>query len=716
MADFDLEYGKELTDDDVARYFDACYDESKEYFDPIWRDNARLYAMYYGDTLSKNDKEYLRKTKRPPIDFNYAIGTINAIVGADAADRKEVTFSEAGRNAQKMVISDWLTDINRKLMNLCKGHRHESDAYLDQLIGGYGFAYTYIDQNRYPLRTATERVQPWECYPDPNATEDNLSDGGYFIRRRSWTLEQVQSRWKDKADILKKRAQSGAVGSTAPSPVSTLSRSRARGKDTRNQQRRVEVFDFVYRRLVPKVVWVDPETGEKRNTKAAELAERQKELEADWQAQMEAYTRQADPQTGMVLDQQGQPVQPPQPMKVEQQYTYDGECWYRAYLLDGGVTKTQGGQKNASLVLESRELDVTESPYKVVTGFKYKDMVEGRVRFFGPMRVIHDAQLYTNRSLQVFLDILARGSKGGGFVEQSAVVGNIKSFMEEQSIPGIWQVVQDGALGEGKIQNKPVQQIPQGYERFLELCVAAMSQLTGVTDWVKGTAMQERSNVLISNLQAQSMVMLNPLTDPMTEFRMENGRARVDFSLKYLPSDVIDDILDLDLEGMEDEEKRTLVGVLFEQVQDPQTGELVYQPMLDPETNEPIRPSTVLKRIDVHDYDVAVDVGQASPTSRMAIWQIFQQGLLKALTDAGVDMSIVAPVLMRNLPLPGTQAKALGDEMSDQVKQQKAMQTAQGIVQATLQQGPDGAAQIVQQIVAALHQQGAGQQTGQQSN
>src|SRR5688572_13030655 len=152
-------YGEEWSDEQLVQYADDCLVESKEWFDPIWTQNKKYYDMYYGQTLSERDRAFLMRTKRPPINFNYAQGTINALVGSDQSDKKEVVFEAHSDDATRLVVGDWETKLDRIIMQRCRGSQQESDAFLDALIGGYGFTEHFLDTSHYPINVTTRRVQ-----------------------------------------------------------------------------------------------------------------------------------------------------------------------------------------------------------------------------------------------------------------------------------------------------------------------------------------------------------------------------------------------------------------------------------------------------------------------------------------------------------------------------------------------------------------------------
>lgn len=667
---YDLEYGEPLSDADLVDYFWSIFPASKDHFDPIWEESETLYKTYYGDTLSEQDATWLIETKRPPISFNFVSGTIDTIVGSDMADRKEVVFRGADMSDFDGIKAEWITRILRHQMNKTKALRHQSDAFFDMLITGYGFAEVFLDSSKIPVPVALKRVQPWEMFPDPDATEDNLTDARFMIRVRKWMVEEVQARWPKMAREVADAITTNQVPTTTPKPSIS-----GHWKEVASPTLRkgVTVYHLVYRRYEPRVAFEDPETGEIVKMRPREFEERQDQAQAAFQAAMEQWSSMPTIE----------PPPSPDDFLVAEYEEFPSETFYSAHLLGN---KEEGN----GIVLEHRELSVPMFPYRCVTGYKLKDTTENRVRFFGPAKKIYDPQLYLNKSLQVWLDILARGSKGGGFINRELVKGNEGKFIKEQSIPGMWHVV-DGEVTAENLQFKPVQPTPSGYENFLNLCMDAISRVSLVTDWVKGTAQQERSNVLISNLQQQAMTGLNPLFDPLAQFREECGTLVAKLMLKHLP--------DRDLNRMLGEVE-PVEGLTHEMAPDPETGEASLQPiMVQDEGGEmrPVTPADLLRQVDPFEYDIAVDVGQASSTQKQSVWQIFiQTGLLQQLIEMGVPMETILPQLIRYLPLPSTMAKKMADELEEQMEQAQAMRTEEGLIEALAQMPPEEQIRILE--------------------
>lgn len=710
QLDPEPKYGEPLDDDELLRYHWYLYDLSKSYFGGEQRkEHRRLQDMYFGKTLTAAEVDYLTGQGRVPINFNFFCGTVNALVGTEAADRKECVFKsdQEDPDLQSMVIADWMTILCRKQMVACDGPRILSDAFQDDLIVGSGFTEVYLDVSRMPMRVVLKPILETEVFPDPDAREHNYTDGQFIIKKRRFSLEEIQARWPDKAAAIEAAAGSGALPSIAPTEnVDGVPQRGARP----NRRSKIDVYHLEYWRPSPRKVWYDPQTGERRDTTPDELAQREKELAA-----------QVDPATGAA----------PPPV---QEFTYTGRSYWSAWI--AGDEKTAKG----GIVLEHQESTVPSFTTKVVTGFRYKDYDKERLQYFGIGLLIAYAQLYLDKALRMWLEIVDRGSKGGGDIEADAIPGDPQTFIKERSKPGIWQIVNSGTNTAEKIKEREQPRTPQGYEDILNLCRDAISGLSSVTDVVKGTAETERSNVLVTNLQGQSRTMWGPLFESYTSYVMDVGKLVVAISLKHLPDVELDRLIGpVQVEGMT-HTKST----------DPASGEDVWQPIMVPATSpgggqpcqdcggagvqgmgmggmmqggmgapaagggepcptcegkgrvQPATPSYYLKQEDPFLYKVTVDVGQSSPTARNAFWQIFQQGIGKMLTDLGVEASDILPIMAQNMPLPGTQANELAKRIEATLAKKEQLQAPQGIAAALQGLGAQGAQQVIQQVAQAL--------------
>lgn len=703
--------GEDLDKDRILSMFREDLSNSKAWFDPIREKSKQLYALYFGDKeefLEKDDRRYMQSIRRFYASIPLAKGRIDAVVGADMSDRKEAVFRGTSFDDVDQVVAEWQTELNRQEMNSTNSWRTQTQVLQDLLVTGYGFAEVFIDLSRNPMRIPERAVQWWEMHPDPDAVEPCLEDARFWLREAGWHLEQAQSQWKDhKEDLesmvnargsggksLNLAAKARGTGGSAPTSVSG------------GKHGKVEIFDYVYKRYVPQIIWVDPLTGEEQDTKEAEYEAAVKAQEDEFEALVEQFSlaNQAyglslqDPEViaSGVVPEAPQAPEPPEPIEVVSRYTT--ERWYRCHIA-GGING------KAEILLDGpTELPLKSGPpYKCATGFGFKDFDERRVRFFGLMHLLWDVQLYFNKAMAIHIETLGRQSKGGGFVERSAIIGNKDKFVKDQAIVGHWSVMEDGSVSGNAIREKQVGQGHTGMERLMQTLSALFPQASGVSDAMSGQLKSERSNVLISNLQSQGYIALQPILDQMTTYRTSVARCRAEIIRAHYSPEQINRTL-----GEQDPE--AMIGVLYESADfDPAQGMIVPKPITNPETGMPLTPGDVIKAIDPLSYDITVDVGQASPTTKQLVWQIFEQGnlqaLIEALQQAGLDTTAFATYVMECLPIPGTKTRALIDDIEKQKRQKKMMAAPQGIVQAAIEQGAEGAQSIIEQITQALQAQ-----------
>jgi len=667
------EYGEKFTDSQLESYFKQAYKDSDSFFGDLQEEWEQLYDAYWGETLTKEDREWLKDTMRPPVSLNLAIGTINTILGSDQSERKEVQWKGVDLDEVDRAKAEILTRVHRYYYNRGDGFRYESDAILDLLITGYGWMNVHMDTTRIPIPPVPKAVPVWEMRPDPNAIEAGLADAQFMIRRKRWTLERAQSRWPSKKDELAMVVTTDKGKSPNMFPSATVEgdwRS-SYGGDSEG----VEINEFQYIRYEPRTIYMDPLTQKKVDQSLKEWKERAALLQGmhDEVLSVAEGMDEDNPEAEQTLMMASQ-TNP----ELIQRHEYAAKRFYRAYIASDLKT-------NKTSVLEHFPIEENAFSYVCATGYPHKQMSDGgRVSRFGPMRTLYDTQLYVNRSASVIIDILGKSSKGGGLIEKDAVVGDFETFRKERSTPGNWSIVESGAIGQGKIMETSNASMPSGFEQFLNMMSEMMAQITGVTEYLKGTATQERSNVLISNLQQQSLTMLNPLFDSIALLRITVGKAMANLIVNYVDEEDINAIIgNLEIEG---------VTVQTVPMTDPMTGQPVVDPMTgQPQmTKQPLQtPGQLIKQSNPQDFDVVADLGAASPTHRQAVWQVmYQTNLLPQLIELlGPAAQAIIPELVRYLPVPAEWAKKLGDMLETSMQQQ-----AQGMMPQPPPGGMPGAA------------------------
>lgn len=705
-------YDRVFTDQDLLDHFWKCYAASKEVVDLVLADATTLEKMYAKDSLSTLDQAYLEQTGRPPIDWPFAKGVIDAILGAEMAQRTEAVFDGNDAGPTDIIMADWCTRIVRYLLQKTEGHSQQTEAFRDCLITGYGFVKSYVDLSRIPIRPRQEHLENWCVYFDPDSTQPNLADATFYIEEIEWSGEEVEAKWPGKAKEIRYASRSTGIGS--PSPVAAGGKIWSAGQIA-GRRNRLTVRRFEYLRYESRAVYFDPERDERVDGSKADYEARRAELDKQAEAALSQYALDVlEQQEAVALNPMAPPMPPPEtpnPPRVADAHFYAGKVHYAAHVLADAP-----GQ---GLVLDGpTPISINDFTIRACTGYPRKNYQAKRVTRFGIMRVISDAQIYLNMALRTYLEIMARGSKGGGFISASALPEGMTAdqFRKNASTPGFWHVLAEGALSEGLIHDNPVQQAPAGFEDIYRMCVEAFGLLTGVTQALQGTMTADRSNVTITNLQEQGLQMLLPIREPRKAFTVSLGRLMAALAITHLPVEELDRILgDIVVEGLTHEAAPP--DPMTGQVPiDLETGKPALQPILSQEMDEdsgearPVTPGMLLKGANIIEYDVTVDLGVATATQRQASWSAWSEhAMLDTALKAGAPPEIMLPAVFRNAPLPGMEAKKLGDDLDRYYQDQARQNTEEGVLKFFSEHSPEETAGLLQQITEmAMAQQPAG--------
>jgi len=668
---------------DITKRFIRDYLRSKNAFSKQRETWRRYFRAYNNDPFDEGVKDAMAKTDRVLVSFNYCLSTINTLIGQDQADRKEARFEGVDGDFSDTFVGELLTDLVRHLYQKAKGHRKESDAQLDQLITGYGWMEVYMDSTSFPFSLKARHVNCFDMYVDPNYRESNCGDARYIIHSCAWTLEDAIARWpKHESDL---RA-SVSAGSSNVGPFPKVARGDALGygpgpSDTQYQSddtdRSIEISEYQYRKLAPWVAFQDPATGEDKELPLEEFRKLHKDA-----------AMVADPTTGGVAaDAIGETVE----FQREEIYS----CWFA------------GLEENFCLLLEGpKRLEDDLFTYRCATGYRARNEDTGTTFHFGLMSLIYEPQLWSAKTLSSIIDFLSIQSKGGGFYDPEALL-NWADFQATASTPGKWHALAPGANADVQIRPNPPMQWPSALEKLLDYAMSAPQRTANISDYDKGTAQSERSNVLISNLQQHSQMVLNPLMDPLSEMRVGVALLFAKYAQRYVPATIIDRILGA----------KKMEGITFNYQMDPQTGAQVEVPVMvpdpkapmDPMTGQPgmrpIRPSDLIKQADVTDFDVAIDLGSASVTSKQAFMQsMMQTDFAGKLAEMGVLQRFL-PLMVKNWPgIPANDAKKLSKELEEDAAAMRVQQNAQTILQAIQVMPPEQQIAVAQQIGALIQQ------------
>jgi hypothetical protein len=657
-----------------------------------WRRMAvKYYQTYEGDPAPEGVKEQLAEEGRIWSNFNYALSQINAVLGQDIADRKEPRFEGSGYDTVRSFRAEIYTQLTRALYLKCGGHREEAEAFQDQLVTGYGFAESYLDTRSFPIFPRLEAIDCLEMFWDPDAKKHNLRDARYLFRVRSWALEDAIAKWPNKKAELTALSKGKGRGRTAfpeRSEASGYSRDTGNAKDSSLRDPEVTIAEYQFKRLEKWIVYQDPRTG-----KNARVPKK------DFGAVSDEILGEIDEATGVPKYEKIHAVE------------LDLEQCFRSFLAGGS-----NGQELSIELQEPQRLETGMFTIRCATGYRSKNK-DGRVTFFGLMSIIYEPQLWIAKAFSAAIEHVARSPKGSAMFFNPEFFEDPADVKANGSKAGYIGLIKTGFDKASHVWERQQAAFPQAYEKIFAIAEDVMPKLTTISDYFKGSATGERSNVLVTNLQGQTIMVLNPLLDPMNQFRIENAKVMAELARLHLAPDDFNALCG----EMEAE------GITYTVPSDPQTGYPQWdvskhqpvkqpimltddagQPIIDEATGQPIpvKPWDVAAETDVFQFDVTVDLGPASSTMKQAIWSnwqqtAFAQKLIEMFPEVGKK---IIPWLIKNQPgLSSDEAKRLEGEIRQGIHDQEIKGTMQGVIES-LQQLPPDQVQQVFQIVASMLQ------------
>lgn len=466
---------------DTVQMAHRCYRDSRDHT-ADWREEAReSYDMAAGTQWSSTDLQLLEDQKRPAVTFNRIARTLNAIVGTQVSNRQETRYIPRELGDQQ--VNEILTAAADWARDQCEAEDEESDSFEDMCTTGMGWTETRLDYDHDPEgKLVIERVDPLEMYWDPGATKRNLSDARWVMRVKKMDQTEFMERWPD----------AGVDYSSDP----------WEGKDDEPNQR-----EHVYPQDAYK--WEQATKSGRKNAKKVRVGHIQ------WSTREEVYrvggtaeavTAKAFKKLKKKLDAQG--IQYVKQHQVR---------WKQAFIACGEV-------------LEEDNCPFPEGPTLRCMTYK-RD--RNKNLWYGIVRAMLDPQRFGNKFFSQILDILNKGAKGGVIMERDAV-DDTKEVENKWARPDGIVFVKSGAIAQGKIQPKPIVQLPAGLDRLMQFSMDGVHEVTGINLELLGMANREQAGVLEHQRKQAGVTIIAPLFDGLRRYRKEQGRVMLYFIQHYL--------------------------------------------------------------------------------------------------------------------------------------------------------------------------------------
>ena len=459
---------------DVKNQFKEAKDHSSD-----WRtETVESFDFVAGRQWSTEDTSTLEEQGRPVITFNRMGPYFDAISGYEINNRQEIKFKP--RTVDDTGQTDILNAATKWVLDLTNAQDKESDAFMDTLIGGYGWISTYMDYETDPDGlVCMERVDPLEMYWDPFARQKNLSDARYIQRIQWKSKEEIKRQWPD------------AELSTNPDPWEDEHRS-----EPHNQN-----LAFLYK---TNSTGFDEKTGRYRVIQHQYF-------------ETETFYKVVDPETDQAVLLDAKKFKIAQKMVPDLTFAKQKKRVYKECFVIGGK------------VVEKSDLKCQSFTFKAITGKRDRN----KNVFYGLSRVMKDPQRWANKFFSQILHIINSNAKGGLMAEEGAFVDS-KKAEEQWADPSAVILLKNGAISAGKIKERAAANYPQGLDKMLQFAVSSIPDVTGVNPEFIGAVDRQQAGVLEQERKKSAFTILAGFFDSMKLYRKEQGRLLMHYIKEYL--------------------------------------------------------------------------------------------------------------------------------------------------------------------------------------
>ncbi len=453
-----------------------------------WRKNAQEdYDFYNGRQWNEQDLAVLHEQNRPVMTFNRIAPLINAVIGAERNNKRQVQFIPRQEGAA--FANQILTGAAEWFRDEADGEYEDSDAFQDAIICGMGWTDTRLDYEQDPQgKPIIARLDPMKMVWDASAVKSNLIDAQrlWYIDEKPLAVAQEMFpnvHWSDlHADWVKHQSflQPTSNGITQ----SYQSERGYQGEEGSGYQR-------------PKMVTL---------------------AECRW-FEREVVYKVLEPQSGKFIDYSEQDFQ-----NLSKTFPH-----VQATRLNRKIVKRAFLGRKLLEAPDKPLVPPNQLGWECITGTFDKL----NRQFYGIVRPTKDPQRWANKYFSQVMHLLNSQSKGGIMAERDAFDDDrqaVESWARADSIT--W--LKSGAVSGGRIQPKPVAQFPQGFFQLFNEAKSALEQVTGLSSEFVGTRAVNQPGILEQQRRQSSLNLLASFFDGLRRYRQRQGKIILYLIQNYL--------------------------------------------------------------------------------------------------------------------------------------------------------------------------------------
>lgn len=468
-----------------------------------WAKEAKSsYEIYNGYQWPDSDLKVMQKEKRPTICFNEAAPLIDAFVGYEIQNRKEVKFY--ARQDQGAEEADVMQDVADWARQTTNQERAEIDAEKDMAICGIGVTDTRMDYSESELgQLMVDRGFPLDHRWDLDARAKNLTDRRWDSKYKIFTKDELLEVWPDAEidNISENYWPSNDLPQVGHLPVTYERRETTTGSGKKGYK----VWDFQYYINVP---FYKVENPFKADPEMFQMVLQDLIAKFGEEAQHDVMNLDEDQFALLKKLTKRLGLESPDFARLTRKQ------YYRVFFIDSIKYELQH-TRNA----------IEGFTREFITG--KRDEKDGM--WYGIMRPLKDPQMYLNKMLSSILYTYMTNSKGGIIIDDSAII-DFEELRHEWAKPN--PIIRVNNVEGIKERNKA--DIGTAAPQLVQMFMAAIPKVGGMNPEMLAAGTGDKANSLVQTRISQSLTLLAELIDSMTAYRINWGRKLVKFTKNYL--------------------------------------------------------------------------------------------------------------------------------------------------------------------------------------
>lgn len=159
-----------------------------------WAEKARQCVDFFeGRQWTEADLKKLEDEKRPALVINKILPLVNLVIGYHLNNPSADKFLPGNDGTGTAEIAAAITMVSQQIDEQNEAEYIDTEVFLDGILTGRGYYDHRLDFEKNALGTTkVGALDPFSCYPDPDASGYDLNTGNYFITTRRISYDEAR--------------------------------------------------------------------------------------------------------------------------------------------------------------------------------------------------------------------------------------------------------------------------------------------------------------------------------------------------------------------------------------------------------------------------------------------------------------------------------------------------------------------------------------------